>query len=87
MKPGDMVVVLNVHPESTGYANGVRERMIGTIKSPSTHWDKRFDWLVEFPGIGKCNCPEKDLRKIEPPEAGDWKYCVWQPEKDLELTG
>lgn len=80
MNKGDMVLLLACHPHSTGYATGVRERMIGTIDSVSEL--EGYDWVVQFPGIPwGCSCPEKDLRKIDPPAAGDWKYCVYKPGK------
>lgn len=86
MKIGDMVVLLACHPLSTGYAEGVRIGHIGTIKSIRTINDPNYnyDWLVTFPTID-CNCPEKDLRKIEPPEAGRWDWTVWAPGRKRTL--
>jgi hypothetical protein len=89
LKIGDMVILIEVDPLSTGYnVYGVRKGDIGTIIERS---DNLFcDWQVHLPNSKNpgfpCHCPENFLRKIDPPEAADgWKYCVFKPKvKELE---
>lgn len=83
MQVSDMVLLIGIHPNSTGYALGIRKGDIGTIIAPSNmgppyHWEVSF---AKTPG-NPCHCDEPNLRKIDPPEAADgWKYCTWKPEE------
>jgi hypothetical protein len=80
--PGDMVVLIKIAEDSSGYGRGLRPGMVGTVIAWSSM--PGFKWLVTFP-LSLCNCDSGSLRKIEPPEAGDWKYCIWKPERELTV--
>lgn len=87
MKPGDMVVLVDIDETSSSYEIGLRKGAIGTIIRPySGNWSN-CDWDVDFSPISsQIGAPSRHLRKIDPPEAADgWKHCVFKPKvKELE---
>ena len=87
LKVGDMVVLIRVEENSSGYRRGLRVGEVGTVKEKCDGACGYLDCsvLVEFQLVALCHCPLTHLRKIDPPEAADgWKYCVFVP-KDITI--
>jgi hypothetical protein len=77
IKIGDMVLLINIMEESSAYGLGVRKGMIGVVTRRSHY--HIYNWIVDFPILASVHCTTSYLRKIDPPEAGRWDYCVWKP--------
>lgn len=81
--PGDMVVAVNANG---AVMNTVSAGSVGTIvQATGASWTCGapvyvVDFEMECGWLYACECV---LRKIEPPEAGNWNECVWSPAKDV----
>lgn len=66
-KPGDMVVLIDIRIDSSGYEAGFRVGCVGEVVAV---YPVCNDYLVMFPPA-KMFCAEHHLRLVPPPEACD----------------
>lgn len=89
LKEGDMVCLVNVAPETNGYAAGLRTGSAGVLvfmglgsKCRYCH-SSRCAYHVRFTDTGErvvC-CLRHQLQKIDPDcrNVGSWDQCIWRP--------
>lgn len=87
LKAGDLVIILRVDVDSSAYDMGIRAGQIGIIHCTFPPMEDGCDVVVRFKETDSYS-ESSWLRKIEPPEPGNWNDTahIWMPRLNKLFT-